>query len=156
MLNRAGYGVPGSGLVLDLVSNPAGAFLPPGQAELEGRFRRELERKHGVSFGRLHVFANAPLGRFRSWLAASGNEEGYRRLLAERFNPAVVEGLMCRTLLSVDWEGFPWDCDFHLAAGIPFGGGRTHVSRLSAPPPEGTEIPLADHCLACTAGAGFT
>lgn len=155
-LNGIGYGVPGSGLELELVSNPAGASLPPEQAAAERNFRDGLARRHGVSFTRLHVFANAPLGRFLDWLSRTGNEAGYRRMLAERFNPATVPGLMCRSILSVDWNGRLYDCDFHLAAGIPHGGRKDHVSGVAGLPSPGTPIPTAEHCFACTAGAGFT
>jgi radical SAM/Cys-rich protein len=154
-LNAAGFGTPGSPLVLDLVSNPPGPFLPPGQEGLEEEYRRSLGEA-GVSFSRLHVFANAPLGRFREWLDRSGEGERYRLLLEESFNPGAVEGLMCRSLLSVDWNGALWDCDFHLAAGIPYSGGSVRAADLDALPPEGREIAVADHCFACTAGAGFT
>lgn len=155
-LNEAGYGREGTGLELDLVSNPAGAFLPPGQAQAEERMRRELARRWGVSFSRLYTFANMPLGRFRAWLQASGNWEAYLARLSGAFNPCTVEGLMCRTLVSVDWEGFLHDCDFHVARGLPLGGLRRHVSELEGPPAPGSPIATGDHCYACTAGAGFT
>lgn len=156
LLNEAGYGRPDTGLELDLVSNPAGAFVPPSQREAEARFRRELERRWGIAFTSLFTFANVPLGRFRAWLEQSGNLEPYLRTLAERFNPCAVEGLMCRSLVSVGWDGCLYDCDFHLAAGLPLGGRRSHVSEWEAPPAAGMSIPTADHCYACTAGAGFT
>jgi radical SAM/Cys-rich protein len=155
-LNEAGYGREGTGLELDLVSNPAGAFLPPGQAQAEERIRRELARKWGVSFNHLYTFANMPVGRFRAWLKISGNLDGYLEKLAGAFNPCTVEGLMCRTLVSVDWEGYLHDCDFNLARGLALGGKRRHVSELDGPPAPGTAIPTGDHCYACTAGAGFT
>jgi radical SAM/Cys-rich protein len=156
LLNAAGYGREGSGLELDLVSNPAGAFLPPGQAQAEARFHRELARTRGITFNRLYTFANVPLGRFRAWLSSSGNLEGYLRQLAERFNPCIVGGLMCRHLVSVSWEGVLHDCDFNLARGLPLGGVRSHVSSAAGPPPPGAAIATGDHCYACTAGAGFT
>lgn len=156
LLNEAGYGREGTGLELDLVANPAGAFLPASQRETEARFRRELERRWGIAFTSLFVFANAPLGRFRVWLAQSGNLESYLRTLAERFNPCAVPGLMCRSQVSVGWDGCLYDCDFHLAAGLPLGGRRSHVSEWKAAPAPGTAISTADHCYSCTAGAGFT
>ncbi len=155
-LNQAGYGREGTGLELDLVSNPTGAFLPPGQAQAEERTRRELARRWGIAFSRLYTFANMPLGRFRDWLKASGNLEGYLEKLARAFNPCTVDGLMCRNLVSVDWEGFLHDCDFNLARGVPLGGRRRHVSAMEGPPGRGTPIATGDHCYACTAGAGFT
>jgi radical SAM/Cys-rich protein len=153
-LNDLGYGPGGtSGLALHLVSNPAGAFLPPAQDTAQRQFKRELDRL-GVRFDSLFVFANVPLGRFRAWLERSGNLDGYLRTLHARFNPDVVAGLMCRTLLSVAWDGSVYDCDFNQAAGLPIpGAGR--VADLGSPP-EGTEIPTGEHCYGCTAGSGFT
>lgn len=155
-LNAAGYGREGTGLELDLVSNPVGAFLPPAQGPAEERFRRELERRWGVRFNHLYAFVNVPLGRFRRWLEASGNLEAYLGRLAGAFNPCALEGLMCRTLVSVGWDGFLHDCDFNLAAGLALGGRRTHVSELAGPPAPGSTVATGDHCYACTAGSGFT
>jgi radical SAM/Cys-rich protein len=155
-LNRAGYGLPGTGLELDLVSNPAGAFLPPGSKEAEDRFRRELREKWGLEFSNLFTFANVPLGRFKSWLVTSGNYESYMKKLAGQFNPCTVQGLMCRNLISVSWDGYLYDCDFNLAAGMPAGRNRTHVSELDNAPPSGANIAVSDHCYACAAGSGFT
>lgn len=155
-LNQVGYGREGTGLELDLVSNPAGAFLPPGQAQAEERIRRELARKWDIEFSHLYTFANMPLGRFRVWLKGTGNLEGYLEKLVGAFNPCTVEGLMCRSLVAVDWDGYLHDCDFNLARGLPLGGRRRHVTELDAPPAPGTPIATGDHCYACTAGAGFT
>lgn len=155
-LNARGYGVEGTGLELDLVSNPAGAFLPAPQAVAERKFRQDLSRKWGITFSRLNTFANVPLGRFRKWLAESGNHGAYLKTLAERFNPCTVEGLMCRTLLSVAWDGCLYDCDFNIAAGRFLGGARTRLSDLNGIPSPGTPITTGDYCYACTAGSGFT
>ncbi len=155
-LNSLGYGQPGTGLELNLVSNPAGAFMPPDQGRTEERFRRDLQRKWGIVFNSLYTFANVPLGRFRTWLEASGNYEQYMARLTEAFNPEAVTGLMCRNLVSVDWNGELHDCDFHLAKGIPLGGIRHHVTKMDCPPIPGATIATAEHCYACTAGAGFT
>ena len=155
-LNALGYGVAGSGLRLDLVSNPSGAFLPPPQKSAEKRVREELMRRHGISFNSLYTFANVPLGRFRGFLERSGNLEGYLEKLADGFNPCSVAGLMCRYQLSVDWLGRLYDCDFHLAQGLFHGGEESHICGLSELPAPGTPIPAADHCFACTVGAGFT
>ncbi len=155
-LNEAGYGREGTGLELDLVANPAGAFLPPGQLQAEERTRRELARRWGVSFNHLYTFANVPLGRFRTWLEESGNLPGYLARLAENFNPCTVEGLMCRTLVSVGWDGTVYDCDFNLACDLPVGGRRRHVSELERAPAPGSPVATGDHCYACTAGSGFT
>lgn len=155
-LNALGYGDPGSGLEIHLVSNPAGAFLPTPQAQAEKKFRRDLARKFGVVFNNLYTFANVPLGRFRHWLQESGNFEKYMDKLATSFNPCTLEGLMCRTLVSVSWDGYLFDCDFNLASGMYLSGQKTHVSELEAPPQPGTPIVVSDHCYACTAGSGFT
>ena len=156
-LNGLGYGAPGSGLILNLVSNPGGAFLPPSQDETENRFRKDLQSRWGVVFDDLFALANAPLGRFRKWLIESGNFEPYMARLAASFNPCTVDGLMCRTLVSVSWDGHLYDCDFNLAAGLPMSGGaRLHVSEMDAAPPEGLRIAVSDHCYACAAGPGFT
>lgn len=154
-LNELGYGVPGSGLELDLVANPAGAFLPADQIQTENKYRRDLQ-KNGIVFSSLFVFANMPLGRFRAWLEQSGNLEGYFRTLAERFNPAVVSGLMCRSLISISWDGYLYDCDFNLSLGLHHSNRKTHVSTMKGAPQEDTPIPTGDHCYACAAGPGFT
>jgi radical SAM/Cys-rich protein len=155
-LNEMGYGIEESGLELNLVANPAGAFLPAGQAQAERRFRQELSRKYGIVFNNFFAFANAPLGRFRSWLESSGNLDGYLQKLAESFNPGTIPGLMCRSTISVDWQGYIYDCDFNLAAGLHHGERQMHVSELNELPIEGTPIPAGEHCCACTAGSGFT
>lgn len=155
-LNALGYGQDSTGLELDLVSNPTGAFLPPPQSQTEARFRKVLEQKWDIRFNNLFSFANVPLGRFRGWLHQSGNFEQYMERLATSFNPCAVEGVMCRTLVSVSWEGYLFDCDFNLANGLFMGGGRIHVSEMPGPPKQGSPIAVGDHCYACTAGLGFT
>ena len=97
-----------------------------------------------------------PLGRFESWLRESGNFEDYMKRLASSFNPCTIDGLMCRSLVSVSWDGHLYDCDFNLALDLPLGGRKIHVSRMEGPPEEGLNIATGDHCYACTAGAGFT
>lgn len=155
-LNAMGYGQDGTGLELNLVANPTGAFLPTPQTQMEQRFREVLKKNWGIVFNRLHAFANVPLGRFRQWLVQSGNLESYLQRLASSFNPCAVEGLMCRTLVSVSWDGYLYDCDFNLARDLPLGGKKTHVSEMEGPPEPGIPIAVGDHCYTCTAGAGFT
>ncbi len=159
-LNDMGYGQPDSGLELNLVSNPTGAFLPPSQEQSEKRFRDVLQRKSGIVFNHLYSFANVPLGRFREWLVASGNFDAYMEKLAKAFNPCAIDGVMCRTLVSVSWDGYLYACDFNLAAGIPLGGKKkVHVSDMQGMPGKlepGLPIATADHCYTCTAGSGFT
>ena len=117
-LNRLGYGQPGSDLQLHLMYNPAGAYLPPQQRDLEELFRRELARHYGVSFHRLYTLLNMPIGRFQDFLHRSCNYEGYMGKLMGRFNPAAVPGLMCRFLISVAWDGRLFDCDFNQALNL--------------------------------------
>jgi radical SAM/Cys-rich protein len=155
-LNAAGYGVDGTGLELDLVSNPVGAFLPMPQDSAERKFRHDMLRKWGVAFNRLYTFGNVPLGRFRKWLLRTGNYERYMKTLTDAFNPSSVEGLMCRTILSVSWDGFLYDCDFNLAAGRPAFDRMIHVSDVRELPPPGAPVVTGEYCFGCTAGSGFT
>jgi radical SAM/Cys-rich protein len=154
--NSMGYGQPKSGLEIHLVSNPAGAFLPAPQSDTESKFRDLLGQKFGIVFNNLYAFANVPLGRFRQWLLESGNFDNYMQKLAASFNPCTLPELMCRSLVSVSWEGYLYDCDFNLAGGMYLSGKRMHVSELREPPAPGSPIAVSDHCYACTAGTGFT
>jgi radical SAM/Cys-rich protein len=156
LLNEWGYGRPGSELELNLVSNPAGAFLPVPQAQAERRFQSALDERWGIRFHHLYTFSNVPLGRFRRWLIESGNFGKYMQKLASSFNPCTIGGLMCRSLVSVDWNGNLFDCDFNLAAGLSLGGRKRHVSEMVGPPDPGSAVATSDHCYACTAGSGFT
>jgi radical SAM/Cys-rich protein len=155
-LNAVGYGRDDSGLEVNLVSNPTGAFLPPAQDQAEKRFRKVLDQKWGIVFNNLFNFANVPLGRFRDWLLQSGNFDQYMYRLASNFNPCTIEGVMCRTLVLVSWDGYLYDCDFNLAKGLFLGGRQMHVSEMAGPPEPGSGIATGDHCYTCTAGAGFT
>ncbi|MCP3953751.1 MAG: radical SAM/Cys-rich domain protein [Desulfobacterales bacterium] len=155
-LNASGYGKADTGLELNLVSNPSGAFLPQGQEHAQKRFRKVLDEKWGIVFNSLFSFANVPLGRFRDWLERTGNLERYVEKLADSFNPCAVEGLMCRSQVSVSWDGYLYDCDFNLAADLPLSGKKIHVSELQGPPAEKSAISVADYCYTCTAGTGFT
>jgi radical SAM/Cys-rich protein len=154
-LNAAGYGRDGGALKLNLVYNPVGAFLPPSQAAIERDFKRELLARHGVTFDRLYTITNMPIKRFLEYLRRSGNEERYMRKLVEAFNPATVEGLMCRTLVSVDWTGRLYDCDFNqmldlgVARGLPQTIDDFDPARLAA-----RRIVTGGHCFGCTACAG--
>jgi len=155
-LNSLGYGHAETALELDLVCNPTGAFLPEPQEQVAKRFREALLKKWGIVFNNLFTFANAPLGRFRNWLEEKGELESYVGRLASNFNACAVPVLMCRTLVSLSWDGYLYDCDFNLAKGLHMGKRKTHVSEMTGPPPEGNPIAVADHCYTCTAGAGFT
>jgi len=155
-LNRAGYGLPDTGLELNLVTNPTGAFFPQPQERTEQRFREVMDRKWGIQFNHLYSFANVPLGRFKSWLVNSDNYDNYMEKLSSAFNPCAVNGLMCRSGVSVSWDGYIYDCDFNLAAGLPLGGKKIRISEMSGPPETGKPILVSDYCYTCTAGAGFT
>ena len=154
-LNASGSGLPGSRLELNLVANPTGAFMPVAQCQAEKKFRTDLARKWGIQFTNLFTFANVPLGRFYRWLEQSGNLTHYMDRLAAGFNPATINGLMCRSLISISWDGTLYDCDFNQAADLPYTGEKIHVTSV-ADLPTGTPIATDDHCYACTAGAGFT
>ncbi len=156
LLNSVGYGAPESGLELNLVSNPTGAFLPVSQAQAEAKFRVDLHRKWGIVFTSLFTFANMPLGRYRRWLEQSGNFRRYMEKLSSSFNPCTVDELMCRSLVSVSWDGYLYDCDFNQSVDLPLGGAKIHVSEMPGPPEPGIRIAVSDHCYACTAGSGFT
>lgn len=155
-LNALGYGRQGTGLELNLVSNPVGAFLPPSQSEAAERFRRILQNRWQIAFNNYYSFANVPLGRFGNWLKQTGNYQRYMQRLVTAFNACALASVMCRTLVSVAWDGYLFDCDFNLACGLPMGGGRMHISELDGPPTAGAPIATADHCYTCTAGSGFT
>lgn len=154
-LNELGYGEEGSGFVLNLMSNPAGAYLPGPQRQLESLFRRELQRRYGIRFNRLYSLVNMPIGRFQEFLSRSHNYERYLHKLASSFNPATIPGLMCRHLISVSWEGRLHDCDFHQALGLPLEQGLPqHISDFDLSILKNRRIRLSDHCYGCTAGSG--
>jgi radical SAM/Cys-rich protein len=154
-LNAVGYGKAGSGLTLDLVYNPVGAFLPPPQASIEADFKRELMSRHGIVFNHLYTITNMPIKRFLEYLRRSGNEERYMRKLVEAFNPATVDGLMCRNLVSVDWTGRLYDCDFNQM--LELGVAPELPPTITEFQPEKfarRRIMTGSHCFGCTAGAG--
>jgi len=155
LLNRRGYAVDGSSLTLNLVYNPVGAFLPPGQASLEADYKRELLAL-GIEFNHLFTITNMPIKRFAADLARSGKEREYMGLLVNHFNPAAVDGLMCRSLVSVGWDGRLYDCDFNqmLEIELPRPAPRTIHDLESLADLEGAAIATASHCFGCTAGAG--
>lgn len=153
-LNAAGYATPGTGLHLDLMYNPAGATLPPPQAALEAAYRAELRERHGVAFTRLLTLTNMPIKRFADRLHQSGQAESYLRLLLSAFNVATLPGLMCTNLVSVDWRGRLYDCDFNQALGLGEAGARDVWSLESLDDVAGSRVATGLHCLGCTAGAG--
>lgn len=156
ILNRQGYGQPDSKLLLNLVANPTGAFLPASQEATEKRYRKVLKEKWDIVFNQAFSFANTPLGRFKDWLERTGNYHHYMSELIKQFNPCTIEGLMCRNLISVSWDGYLFDCDFNLAAKLYKANKKTHISQVESCSFEKDEIAVADHCYACTVGSGFT
>jgi radical SAM/Cys-rich protein len=155
LLNALGYGRPGSGLGLDLVYNPPGPSLPPPQAELEDRYRKELDELFGIAFDRLITLTNMPIKRFAHSLERDGQAEAYRELLLASFNPATLPGLMCRDTLSVGWDGRVFDCDFNQMLELPLGAGpRTIFDIDDLHELTGAGVATAGHCFGCTAGAG--
>ncbi|MEX0717824.1 MAG: arsenosugar biosynthesis radical SAM (seleno)protein ArsS [Planctomycetaceae bacterium] len=157
-LNSLGYGRDGSGLVLTLVYNPVGPSLPPDQETLEEDYRRELRSRHGIEFTRLHTITNMPISRFLEDLLEQGKYEDYLNRLVGAFNPAAAAGVMCRTMLSIDWEGRLSDCDFNQMLELPLAPGLPrNVRELDAAALESLarrRIVTGRHCFGCTAGAG--
>ncbi len=154
-LNEVGYGRPGTGLLLNLVYNPLGAELPPPQEELQEEYRRELRARYGLVFNRLYTLTNMPIRRFLDHLRRTGDYARYMETLAAAFNPATVEGLMCRSLISVGWDGRLYDCDFNQMLDLPLTPGMPrHIRHLDPAVLANRRIATADHCYGCTAGAG--
>jgi radical SAM/Cys-rich protein len=153
-LNAVGYGVD-ENLILNLVYNPVGAFLPPEQTAIEADFRRELKTRYGVSFNNLFTITNMPIARYLDWLRRSGNEQSYMQKLVNAFNPATIAGLMCRNIISVNWTGKLFDCDFNqmLELGIERDLPQT-IAEFDLEKLSKRRISTADHCFGCTAGAG--
>ncbi|MDQ3255359.1 MAG: arsenosugar biosynthesis radical SAM protein ArsS [Acidobacteriota bacterium] len=154
-LNAVGYGIEGSNLTLNLVYNPVGAFLPPPQSSIEQDFRRELQQRHAIAFNHLYTITNMPIKRFLDYLRRSGNEERYMRKLIAAFNPATVEDLMCRTLVSVDWTGRLYDCDFNQMLELPVAPKLPQqIADFDPVKFAARRIMTGSHCFGCTAGAG--
>jgi len=158
-LNRIGYGTDDSGLVLNLVYNPVGAYLPPPQATLEIDYKRELGDNFGITFNHLYTITNMPIARFAHALRRDNKAEVYMELLASAFNPATLDGLMCRRQVSISWDGYLYDCDFNQMLDMKVGGGKPF--RLGEKPSaelvrvlEQRAILVDFHCYGCTAGAG--
>ena len=157
LLNSLGYGDEGADLTLDLVFNPQGPVLPPAQAELERDYKTELGRRFGIRFNRLLTLANMPIGRFGSILISKGQFDGYLEVLRAAHVESNVEHVMCRSTVSIDWQGYAYDCDFNQMLGLPMrldGSPRTHVADLVSTDVEGRSIAIRDHCFGCTAGQG--
>lgn len=156
-LNRLGYGQPDSGLMLNLMYNPAGPSLPPPQQQLEKDYRKALRDRYGVEFSQLFVLANMPIQRFGSTLISKGEFASYMELLRGAHQSENLGTVMCRSLVSIDWQGYVYDCDFNQMLDLAWQTGqgeRVHISGLADEDIEGREIVVADHCFGCTAGQG--
>jgi radical SAM/Cys-rich protein len=156
-LNALGYGRAGSELALNLVYNPQGASLPPEQGKLEHDYHRQLRERFGIVFNQLYVLTNMPIQRFGSMLISKGRFEEYMDLLKNAYQPQNLESLMCRNLISVDWRGYLYDCDFNQMLGLPLrlnGRPRVHLRQLTSEDLDGNPIVVKDHCYGCTAGQG--
>ena len=158
-LNALGYGRPGTGLSLHLVYNPTGPFLPPAQEALEQDYKKRFEHEHGIVFNHLFTLVNMPIARFGSALISKGGFHEYMDLLKSVYNPATLDAVMCRTLISVDWQGFVYDCDFNQMLGLPLPqpdaeAGRLRLRDLMGKDLSGDAIAIGDHCYGCTAGHG--
>ena len=155
-LNELGYAQPKSNLYLDLVYNPTGLGLPLEQQKLEASYKSELHTRFGIQFNKLFTITNMPISRFLDDLLRRGKYEEYMEKLINSFNPSTIDNLMCRSLLSVDWNGFIYDCDFNqmLDLAIAEGDGRVHISKLTDDLLSDRTIRVANHCYGCTAGCG--
>lgn len=156
-LNALGYAKPGTGLTLNLVYNPQGASLPPAQQALERDYKQHLAQNFGVAFDQLFTLANMPIQRFGSMLVSKGQFNSYMDLLRSAHRDDNLEQVMCRSLVSVDWQGYLYDCDFNQQLGLPIhaaGKRRLHLSEITAARLEDQPIRVADHCFGCTAGQG--
>ncbi|HEU4685861.1 MAG TPA: arsenosugar biosynthesis radical SAM (seleno)protein ArsS [Nitrospira sp.] len=153
-LNDLGYGRPDSGLLLNLVYNPVGAFLPPKQDAIEAQFRKQLRARHGVEFNRLYTITNMPISRFLEFLLDSGNYEAYMERLANAFNPAAAAGVMCRYTISVGWDGKLYDCDFNQMLDLPVADGPLHIRDFDVARLRHRRVETRNHCYGCTAGSG--
>ncbi len=155
MLNDAGYGRPGTGLVLNLVYNPAGAFLPPSQQALELEYKSELQRKYGIVFNHLFAITNMPISRYLDYLLQSGNYDKYMDKLIQSFNPAAVGSVMCRSTISVSWDGYLYDCDFNQMLDLKVVPENVqHLRDFDLALLSNRKIVVKQHCYGCTAGSG--
>ncbi|MBC8047747.1 MAG: arsenosugar biosynthesis radical SAM protein ArsS, partial [Fimbriimonadaceae bacterium] len=154
-LNAVGYGKPCTGLILNLVYNPSGAFLPGGQLTLENQFKRELKRLYDIEFDALFCITNMPISRFLDYLIETGNYESYMTQLIEAFNPVAAQNVMCRNTISIGWDGNIYDCDFNQMLGLKVNhGAPNHIKHWDLEKLNNRDIVLNQHCYGCTAGSG--
>lgn len=154
MLNEVGYGKEGSDLQLNLVYNPSGAFLPDEQSNLEKTFKEKLASKFDITFNNLFAITNLPISRFLDYLIESGNYDEYMQELVDNFNPAAVEGVMCKSMISVSWDGYMYDCDFNQMLELKCATDKSHIKDFNFDDLCDRDIVINQHCFGCTAGAG--
>lgn len=154
MLNAVGYGMEGTGLNLNLVYNPAGAFLPAGQAGLEKEFKRVLKTKFNIEFNSLFAITNIPISRYLDYLLVSGNYAAYMEKLVAAYNPVAAVNVMCRNTLSIGWDGYLYDCDFNQMLELKVAAKSRHISEFDYDELSNRSIIVNQHCYGCTAGAG--
>jgi radical SAM/Cys-rich protein len=154
MLNAVGYGQEDSGLIIDLVYNPSGAYLPGDQKSMEAEFKRQLKRKFDIVFNSLFAITNLPVSRFLDYLLETGKYLDYMQELVGAFNPATLDGLMCKNTLSISWDGFMYDCDFNQMLDLKFTGHAKHIDDFDFEEILNRKIIINNHCYGCTAGAG--
>lgn len=155
MLNAVGYGIEGSDYKLDLVYNPSGAFLPPSQESLQADFKKKLKERFDIDFNELYAITNLPVSRFLEYLVASDNYNGYMEKLVNAYNPGAAENVMCRSTISIGWDGYIFDCDFNQMLDLKVASkGSKHLSEFDLDALNKREIIVNQHCYGCTAGAG--
>jgi radical SAM/Cys-rich protein len=154
MLNKVGYGLENTGLVLNLVYNPAGAFLPASQQLLEADFKSALFKDFGIQFNNLFAITNLPISRYLDWLLQTNNYEKYMQKLIAAYNPAAAANVMCRSTLSISWDGFLYDCDFNQMLNLKIDAPTKHIKNLEYQLIKDRNIIIGQHCFGCTAGAG--
>ena len=154
MLNAVGYGKEDSGLILNLVYNPAGAFLPASQEQLERDFKTELKKYYGVEFNKLFCITNMPVSRYLEYLINSGNYDRYMERLVTAFNPSAARNVMCRNTLSIGWDGYMYDCDFNQMLELKVAAKSIHINQFNIAALSAREIRVNQHCYGCTAGTG--
>ena len=154
LLNKEGYGIEGTGLLLNLVYNPAGAFLPPSQQALQKEYKQGLKEKYGIIFNELYTITNMPINRYLDYLLTSGNYERYMEKLITAFNPVAAKNVMCRNTISVGWDGYLYDCDFNQMLELKVDCTAKHISEFDNSVLNKRNIIIGQHCYGCTAGAG--
>jgi len=154
MLNKVGYGKEESKLILNLVYNPAGAFLPPSQATLEKEYKQALTQQYGIEFNNLFAITNLPISRYLDYLLSTGNYESYMEKLVNAYNPIAAENVMCRNTISIGWDGYLYDCDFNQMLELKVNSNSKHISDFNITALNKREIIIGQHCYGCTAGSG--